>query len=210
MYKLPFFTEHDMAKVIDFMKKYPFAVVTANGNEYPAVSHFPLNIEIRENGKLYLTGHLMKNTDHHRAFEKDENVLVIFNGPQTYISASWYLKPHEASTWNYMTVHAKGKIRFTDEAGTLEAVRAITTRYEGTGKGTSFENLPKDYVMRLLQAIVGFEIEVVELDNVFKLSQNHEEETRQSIIHHLRCRGDEQSWAIAKEMEERKSVKNKT
>ncbi len=207
MYKLPFFTENNLATVIDFMKQYPFAIVTTNGNEYPSASHFPLNILLKENGKLFLTGHMMKNTDHHKAFEKDGNVLVIFNGPNTYISASWYIKPHEASTWNYMTVHAKGKIRFTDEAGTLDAVRDITTRYEGSGKGTSFENLPQEYVMRLLQAIVGFEIEVMEMDNVFKLSQNHDEETRQQIIQQLLSRGDEQSWAIAKEMQQRKSLK---
>ena len=115
MYKLPYFTEEDPEKVLAFMKEYPFAVVTGNGNEYPVASHLPVNIEIRESGKIFLTGHLMKNTDHHKAFEQHENVLVIFNGPHTYISASWYATPAVASTWNYITVHAKGKIKFTDE-----------------------------------------------------------------------------------------------
>jgi transcriptional regulator len=200
MYKLPYFTEEDPEKVLAFMKEYSFAVVTGNGNEYPVASHLPLNIEIREAGKIFLTGHLMKNTDHHKAFEQHEHVLVIFNGPHTYISASWYATPAVASTWNYITVHAKGKIKFTDEAGTLEAIRSITNKYEGNGSAASFDKLPHEYVAKLINAIVGFEIEVTELNNVFKLSQNHDKENRLSIISHLLNREDEQSNAIAQEM----------
>jgi len=202
MYKLPYFTEEDQEKVIAFMKENSFAVVTGFGEEYPVASHLPLNIEIRGE-KIFFTGHLMKNTDHHKAFEKNENVLVVFNGPHTYVSASWYTKPDVASTWNYITVHAKGKIRFTDEAGTYNAVRSITNKYEGTGTAASFDKLPKEYVMKLVNAIVGFEIEVMSIDNVFKLSQNHNEETRVSISSHLMKRGDGHSEAIAEEMRKR-------
>ena len=202
MYKLPYFTEEDQEKVIAFMKENSFAVVTGFGEEYPVASHLPLNIEIRGE-KIFFTGHLMKNTDHHKAFEKNENILVVFNGPHTYVSASWYTKPDVASTWNYITVHAKGKIRFTDEAGTYNAVRSITNKYEGTGTAASFDKLPKEYVMKLVNAIVGFEIEVMSIDNVFKLSQNHNEETRVSISSHLMKRGDGHSEAIAEEMRKR-------
>ncbi|MEO8768883.1 MAG: FMN-binding negative transcriptional regulator [Ferruginibacter sp.] len=203
MYKLPYFTEEDQEKVITFMKENSFAVVTGFGDEYPVASHLPLSIDLKEDGKIFLSGHLMKNTDHHKAFEKNENVLVVFNGPHTYVSASWYTKPDVASTWNYITVHAKGKIKFTDEAGTYKAIKAITNKYEGTGTAASFDKLPDEYVQRLIKAIVGFEIEVVSFDNVFKLSQNHNDETRKSIVDHLHQRGDEQSDVIANEMKKR-------
>ena len=112
MYKLPYFTEADHEKVIAFMKENAFALVTGFGKEYPVATQLPLNIEIREGNKIFVTGHLMKNTDHHKAFEKNENVLVVFTGPHCYVSASWYTNPTSASTWNYITVHAKGKIKF--------------------------------------------------------------------------------------------------
>ena len=201
MYKLPYFTEENQEKVIAFMKENSFAIVTGFGDEYPVASHLPLAIEIKEDGKMFLSGHLMKNTDHHKAFEKHENVLVVFNGPHTYVSASWYTKQDVASTWNYITVHAKGKIKFTDDEGTYKAIKAVTNKYEGTGTAASFDKLPQEYVERLMKAIVGFEIEVVSFDNVFKLSQNHNDETRKSIVEHLHQRGDEQSGSIAKEME---------
>lgn len=201
MYKLPYFTEEDREKVLAFMKENSFAVITGFGEQYPVASHIPLAIDIREDGSIFFSGHLMKNTDHHKAFEKNENVLVIFNGPHTYVSASWYTTPQVASTWNYVTVHAKGKIKFTDEAGTYKAIQAITNKYEGTETAASFHNLSEEYISRLIKAIVGFTIEVESFDNVFKLSQNHSEQTRHSIVAHLKERGDQQSEAIAEEME---------
>jgi transcriptional regulator len=203
MYKQTYFTEADSAKVIDFMKANSFAIITGMGEQYPVASHIPLTIDVKDNGKILLTGHLMKKTDHHLAFEKNEQVLVIFNGPHTYVSASWYSDPQVASTWNYMTVHAKGKIKFTDEEGTYQAIKNITNKYEGTDSAASFDQLPKEYVMKHLQAIVGFSIEVESLDHVFKLSQNHSTENRKSIEDHLLARGDEHASAIAEEMKKR-------
>ena len=203
MYKLPYFTETDPENIHVFIRENPFAIVTGFGDEYPVASHLPLQMDIRENGKIFFSGHLMKNTDHHKAFEKNEHVLLIFTGPHSYVSASWYTEKNVASTWNYMAVHAKGKIRFTDEDGTYNAIKSITDKYEGTDSAASFENLPTAYVNRLIKAIVGFEIEVTEMDNVFKLSQNHNEETRANISTQLIKRGDDHSGAIAEEMRRR-------
>lgn len=201
MYKLSHFTEEDTDKVIAFMTENSFAVITGFGGQYPVASHIPLAVEMNEDGRLFFYGHLMKNTDHHKAFEKNENVLVIFNGPHTYVSASWYSNPQSASTWNYLAVHAKGKIKFTDEEGTYRAIEAVTNKYEGTESAAAFHKMPKEYVMKMIKAIVGFSIEVEKLENVFKLSQNHSAETRQSIVDHLQQRGDPHSNAIAKQME---------
>lgn len=200
MYKFSYYTEENQEKIIAFMKAHPFAVIIGIGEQYPAASHIPLDVEIHENGKIFLKGHLMKKTDHHIAFEKNENVLVIFNGPHTHVSASWYTTPAVGSTWDYMVVHAKGKIKFTDEQGTYEAVKAITNKYEGFDKSSSFDKLPKEYVDKMLKAIVGFSIEVESLENTFKLSQNRDEESKRNIIEQLYKRGDDNSKAIAKEI----------
>ena len=202
MYKLPYFQEEDKEKVIAFMKENAFAVVTGFGEKYPVASHLPLNFETRGE-KIFLTGHLMKNTDHHKAFEKNEHVLVVFTGPHCFVTADWYKDPLSGSTWNYITVHAKGKISFTDEAGTIKAVNAITNKYVGTGTPASFDKLPDSYINSMVKAIVGFEIEVTSFDNVFKLSQNRDEEERRNIIKKLKERGDRQSLSVAEEMEKR-------
>ena len=203
MYKLPYFTETDHENIIAFIRENPFAIVTGFGEKYPVASHLPLQLHIKEDGKMFFSGHLMKNTDHHKAFEKNEHVLLIFNGPHSYVSASWYTEKNVASTWNYITVHAKGKIRFTDEEGTYNAIKAITDQYEGADSPASFENLSAEYVNRLIKAIIGFEIEVTEMDNVFKLSQNHTAETRKSIVDHLRESSDSNAHTIALEIDKR-------
>lgn len=201
MYKLPYFTEENQEKVIAIMKAYPFAVITGFGENYPVATHIPLDIEVSNDRKIFLKGHLMKNTDHHKAFLKNNNVMAIFNGPHCYVSASWYNdNPPTGSTWNYITVHAKGKISFTDEANTYQTVKNITTKYEGTNSKASFDKLPDEYVQQLVKAIVGFTIEVTALENVFKLSQNKNKESKNSIIKHLLERGNEQSKKIAEEI----------
>jgi transcriptional regulator len=200
MYKLTHFTEPDEQRVITFMKENSFATITGIGETYPVASQIPLEV-IEKEGKLFLYGHLMKKTDHHLAFEKNNNVLVIFTGAHCYVSASWYNNPQTASTWNYITVHAKGKIIFTDEAGTYEAIKAVTNKYEGMETAAAFNNMPKEYVMPMLKAIVGFTIEVESFENVFKLSQNKTKEEQMNIINQLKKRGDYNSVIIAKEME---------
>lgn len=202
MYKFSHYTEQDQAKVIAFMKENAFALITGMGEKYPVATQIPLAIKIKED-KIFLEGHMMRKTDHHKAFEKNSKVLVLFTGPHCFVSASWYADPHVGSTWNYMTVHAKGKITFTDEEGTRNAVKSLSDKYEGTSSQGAFDNLPKEYVDHMVKAIVGFSIEVEALDNVFKLSQNRDEASQKNIIEKLKKRGDANSASIAHEMENR-------
>ena len=202
MYKLPYFTEQNDEVVFDFMRKNSFALLTGYDGNFPVATHVPLDVK-REGEKIICTGHMMKNTDHHRAFSQNENVLAIFTGPHCYVSASWYVTKNVASTWNYMDVHAKGKIRFTDEEQTKRIIKNITDTYELPQSEACFDKLPKEYVDRLVKAIIGFTIEISGVENVFKLSQNHIPETKERIISNLVTRPDEASHAIAAEMKKR-------
>jgi transcriptional regulator len=145
----------------------------------------------------------MKNTDHHKAFLENKNVLVLFTGPHCYVSASWYSDAQSASTWNYMTVHAKGVISFTDDEGTYKAIEAVTNQYEGMDSPASFQHIPKSYINKFLNAIVGFTIEVESIDHVFKLSQNKTTSEQNNIIEKLINQEDWNAKAIAGEMRKR-------
>lgn len=202
MYKLPYFTEQNEEVVFDFMKKNPFAFIAGINGDRPVATHVPLDIK-RDGNNFIFTGHMMKNTDHHRAFSENKNILVIFTGPHCYVSASWYVNKEVASTWNYIDVHAHGTIQFSDEEQTKRIIENITNKYELPGSMAAFNKLPAEYVNRLVQAIIGFTIEVTVIENVFKLSQNHGAKTRESIIANLRRREDAASNAIADEMNKR-------
>ncbi len=129
MYKFPYFTEPDEEKIFAFMQKNTFSLITGIYDNFPVATHVPLEVK-RQNDKIIFTGHIMKGTDHYKAFLENENVLVIFSGPHCYVSASWYVTKNVASTWNYMDVHAKGKIRFTDDEETKKIIEDITNKYE--------------------------------------------------------------------------------
>jgi transcriptional regulator len=203
MYSLPYFKEKEIGVVKTFMEQHPFITLCgcdAAGN--PVATHVPVLLR-EENDRLYLYGHIMKKTDHHLAFIDNPNVLAVFSGPHTYVSASWYSDPRQGSTWNYMTVHAKGIIQFLDEQALLNLLRDLTARFENNNDSPSlFDKLPAEYVSQMSKAIVAFAIEVKEIDNVFKLSQNRDEASYHVIIEKLEQQGGD-AKIIAGEMSKR-------
>lgn len=204
MYNLPYFKEKDQKVVLDFIHQHPFAFIAGcDGNNNPVATQIPVFIEERD-GKLFMTGHMMKNTDHHKAFEQNPNVLCVFTGHHTYVSATWYTDPHQASTWNYMSVHARGKLSFLDEERLIDVLRKTSLHFENndTHSSTTYDNLPADYTNRLIKAIVAFEVQVEEIDNVFKLSQNRDKESYHNIINKLNEQ-DAEGKIIAAEMDKR-------
>jgi len=204
MYNLPYFKEKDEQVILDFVHQHPFAFITGcNENNKPVATQIPVFIEKRGE-KLYLTGHMMKNTDHHKAFEKNPNALCVFTGAHSYVSASWYVNQQQASTWNYMSVHAKGQLRFLDEQGLIEVLQKTSLHFENgnTASPTSYDNLPAEYTAKLVKAIVAFEIEVESIDNVFKLSQNRDQQSYQQIVDQLESL-DSDGKAVAMEMKKR-------
>lgn len=205
MYKLPYFTEEDDEVVKQFVRDYPFALIAGcSASGEPVASQVPVFIDEKD-GKLLLTGHIMRNTDHHKAFVQNPNVLAVFTGPHVYVSASWYDNPKQASTWNYVSVHAKGKIRFVENEALIEVLKRTTKHYENNpDSGSNFEDLSPEYIQRLIPAIVAFEIEVTQLSNVFKLSQNRDEKSYDNIIGKLEQQAGDGA-RIAEMMKQRKA-----
>lgn len=206
MYDIPYHKEKNEALIKEFIGKYPFAFLSGcDSTNKPVATQLPVFIEEKD-GKKILRGHIMKNTDHHKAFAHNENVLVIFTGHNTYVSGTWYSNPHTPSTWNYMSVHAKGIIRFLDDAALIDALRITSLHFENYDQqsATIYDNLPAEYTHRLMKMIVAFEIEVMELDTVFKLSQDRDVASYNNIIAKLKQQG-ESGQVIAAEMENRKA-----
>jgi transcriptional regulator len=204
MYDLPYFKERNLDVVLDFIHKHPFAFITGvDENNRPVATQIPVFIEQKEE-KLFLSGHLMRNTDHHKAFVVNPQVLCVFTGAHSYVSATWYADPHQASTWNYMSVHIRGNISFLGETDLIDILRKTSLHFEGgnTASTTVYDNLSEEYTSRLLKAIVAFEVDVTAIDNVFKLSQNRDKESYQNIVENL-SEGDREAAAVAEAMKER-------
>ena len=188
------------------MQQHPFVVLCgADANRKPVATQVPVLFDMRD-GQLFLTGHIMRQTDHHKAFIENPEVLVLFTGPHTYVSASWYTDPRQGSTWNYMTVHARGTLRFLPEENLHGILERLTALFENNDQSPSlFGKLPGEYIKRLVPAITAFEIAVTSIENVFKLSQNRDEESYINIIGKL-MQGNEDAQIIAGEMKKRQAA----
>jgi transcriptional regulator len=168
-------------------------------------TQIPVLLEKR-NGELFLQGHIMRNTDHYKAFVENPNGLLVFTGPSCYVSASWYSNPQIGSTWNYMSVYIEGKVNFMTNDELISFMRKLTLRFEkGNAQSpTYYDNLPDNFLNKMMPAIVGFEIKADNIENVFKLSQNRDEKSYLNIISKLEEK-DGQNALIASEMRKRYS-----
>jgi transcriptional regulator len=205
MYHLPDYIEHDKKLVVQFIKEHPFGMLIGCAEKYPVATQIPFLIEERE-GQLFLNGHMMKGTDHYKAFTENASALCIFNGPHSYVSASWYSNPLSGSTWNYMAVHARGVVQFKSEEWLVQLLESTTAHFENDPHSpASFHHLPKSYIERMVKAIAGFEIKVSSLDAVFKLSQDREEESYHNIIQNL-AEKDTMAKQVSEEMKKRQAT----
>jgi transcriptional regulator len=129
-------------------------------------------------------------------------VLVIFQGPHTYISPTWYNHVN-VPTWNYQAVHVYGSPRIVTGDEYYAMLSRLIARHEG---GTSYrmEDLLQDFAEKQMNGTVGFQIAVTRIEANYKLSQNRDDEDYHNIISHLHEREDEMSHAVAEAMKKQR------
>jgi transcriptional regulator len=204
MYPMREFQEHDQQAVIAFMTAHPLGMVTAVNEDGELVAtHVPLLVD-RSGDSIRLRGHVMRKTDHWRGFHDGRDVLVAFTGPDAPIPESWLEGRPFGGTWNYMAVHARGKLTFLPPSDLIDVLRTLKNQFE-PDPSTRFEHLPSAYIDSLIGAIEAFEIEVTGLQAVFKLSQNRTLVDFDHVVSGLRDRGGE-SALVADEMVARRGL----
>ena len=203
MYNIPYFKAGNFKEVAAFMHAHPFITLCGcDENKQPVATHVPVLITEKEE-KIYLHAHVMRKQSHTRAFENNPNVLAIFSGAHTYVSAGWYEEKGIASTWNYQAVHAKGILSWKDEVFLHSLLTRLTEKFENNPHSEALvQKLSDDYVRNMMKAIVAFEIEITAVEHVFKLSQNRDEKSYENIIHQLE-HGDEDAQRVASTMQQR-------
>jgi transcriptional regulator len=182
MYDIPHFKANHHQEVIDFMQAHPFVTICGvDANGLPVATHIPVLIKI-ENEIITIRGHIMRKQDHTIAFENNNNVLVIFSAPSAFVSANWYTTKNMGSTWNYQTVHARGKMEIKDEQHLRNLLTELTLHFEKNPDApTQVKNLSNEYMEQNMKAVYSFDIVVQDLQHVFKLSQNRDEASHANI-----------------------------
>ncbi|HEU0295788.1 MAG TPA: FMN-binding negative transcriptional regulator [Anaerolineales bacterium] len=199
MYISKLYREEDRAKILEFLKQNEFATVATYDGEKPTASHLLMEV-VEEGQNLLLNGHMSKANPLWKTFEKNSEVLVIFQGPHTYISPTWYNHVN-VPTWNYQAVHVYGKPRIVTDPEEFHAILSRLVAKNENGSSYRLESLPPDFVVDHMKGIVGFQIEVTQIEANYKLSQNRDNEDYQNIIQRLHERRDEMSHQVAEAME---------
>ena len=125
------------------------------------------------------------------ASSSNKSVTAIFNGPNAYVTPSWYPSKQESGkvvpTWNYAVVHAEGSIKLIEDAQWLRShVSQMTNLHEPTYQSTwKLDDAPEEYVQMMLKAIIGIEIDIKSLTGKFKLSQNRPEQDYAAVVEKL-------------------------
>lgn len=199
MYISKLYREEDRAKIFEFLRQNEFATLVTHDGDKPIASH--LLFEVTEEGEsLFLNGHMSRANLLWKTFEMNSEVLVIFQGPHTYISPTWYNHVN-VPTWNYQAVHVYGIPRIVEGEEYHAMLSRLIARHEGN---TSYrlEGLPQDFVEKQMNGTVGFQIKATRIEANYKLSQNRDDEDYHNIIGQLHRRDDEMSHGVAKAMEE--------
>jgi transcriptional regulator len=201
MYVPTSFAETDQDKLHGFIDSHSFATVVSHESGEPVASHLPLLLD-RENGALGdLVGHMAKANSQWKGTEGHQ-VLAVFHGPHAYISPTWLEAANVVPTWNYVAVHVYGTFRIDDNpTRRLEIVRRYVEFYEAQLEPPwSLDNADDDFIGKLLDAIVGFRIDIERIEGKWKLNQNHDPQRRTKIIRALREAGSEDRDQIAELM----------
>ncbi|MDH5263168.1 MAG: FMN-binding negative transcriptional regulator [Betaproteobacteria bacterium] len=180
-----------------FVAAHAFGTLVSAGAGGLSVSHVPFLPERGADGRLRLRGHVARANPHWQALEAAGEVIAIFAGPHAYVSPSWYEAHPSVPTWNYAVVHARGPARLLPP-GELPALldRLSRTYEDGRASPWRMETLPPDFMGKLVEAIVGFEIVVETLEGKFKLSQNRSARDREGVAAALEAEGQEALAAL--------------
>jgi transcriptional regulator len=182
------FREENQEKLQQYIKEYSFGVLVVADSKGIDANHLPFHFSASEEHPLgTLRCHVARVNPVWQRIENGASVLAVFQGPDAYVSPSWYETKAETGrvvpTWNYLAVHMQGKgYIFQEHTWLKEHLHQLTDLHEsGRENPWAVDDAPSEFTSRLVKAIVGIEIRIEALKGQVKASQNHPERNRTGV-----------------------------
>jgi transcriptional regulator len=203
MYIPAAFQETHLPTLHDFIEQHSFGLLVSQVDGQPFATPLPFLLE-RDCGPYgTLVGHTARANPQCQAAQ-GQSLLAIFSGPHAYVSPTWYEAENVVPTWNYVTVHATGKLQIIDdESALLDLVQTLTAFHERTMPAPWSLDGSSSFAKRLLPQITGFRIPIESLEGKWKLSQNHPVDRQRKVVRALMQRTNANSQGVASLMHER-------
>jgi transcriptional regulator len=195
MYRPPVFREDRLEVLHALIASHRLGTIVSNGPDGLDANLVPFTLDASRGPHGTLKAHLAKANTQLAALQSGGEVLVIFQGPETYITPSWYPTKQEhgkvVPTWNYVTVHAWGRpVIVEDPAWLLTQIGELTDANEGKrSEPWAVKDAPDAYVASQLKGIFGIEIEIARIEGKWKTSQNQPEANRIGVVEGLSAEG---------------------
>jgi transcriptional regulator len=203
MYVPSHFEETRPEVLHQLIRDHALAALVTLGSDGLNANHIPFELDPAPAPLGTLRGHVARGNPVWRDFSRAVEALAVFQGPQAYISPSWYPTKRETGkvvpTYNYIVVHAYGPMRIIEDRAWLRGlVERLTTRYEaGSAEPWKVTDAPADFVEQMLGAIVGIEIPLTKVVGKWKVSQNRPSADRDGVVTGLRGVKDSEAQAMS-------------
>ena len=186
MYVPEHFLELKPDRISSLIERHAFGMLVTAPEGVPFASHLPFLLQHAGGERQTLLCHMARANPQWQHFDSGKEVLVIFHGPHAYVSPGWYASPG-VPTWNYVVVHVRGKARVMEDETALESlITELTARYEANRATPWQADLSGERRAKLLNSIVGCEIEITQIQAKFKLSQNRPRQDQHRVATELR------------------------
>lgn len=196
MYSPPHFREDRIEVQHDLIRSYPLGLLVSAGPNGLMANPIPFLVDPTRSEFGTLRCHLARANDQWRELGAGGECLVVFQGPQDYVTPSWYATKRQTGkvvpTWNYATVHAWGQPRIIEDAVWLRRqLDDLTLLKEGARSAPwKVDDAPADFVQAQVKGIVGVEIPIDRIEGKWKVSQNRPEADRVGVLDGYRQQGD--------------------
>lgn len=200
MYQPPQFKSQDRAVAARLMREHPLASLISNDdNGLPFVSHLPLHLEERD-GEFVLWGHCAKPNPHWRYLQARPKAVVTFLGPQGYLSPKVYPDLARVPSWNYLAVHCTVQAELIEDPEQKDRLLKKLIGDHEPAYAQQWRGLGEEFAHKMLAGIVGFELQVLDLQCKLKLNQHRPES--HAALKAIYAQGNEQERALAKWMDD--------
>jgi len=187
----------DEVKMLDFMKQNSFGILFSHTGPEPMATHLPFIIDDSVGEKGRISGHMAKANAQWQ-YADGQLVMVVFHGPHTYVSPTWYQEDNVVPTWDYVAVHTTGIFKASENPNSLEeAVERLTHQHEADQPQPWLPDFSTDYSKEMLKHIVAFEIEITSLRGKWKINQNHPERRRRRVAEKLKALSGDMNLQVA-------------
>jgi transcriptional regulator len=202
MYRPDHFRIDDIAQMHALMRARPLAALVSAGPSGLYATHLP--VVLKSEGEFgAIECHLARANPHWKDLAEGGEAMMIFQGPEAYITPNWYASKAETGkvvpTWNYAAVHAYGKPQvMQDKAWVLRHVSDLTAQQEaGEPQPWAVTDAPESFIDVMLRGIVGFRFDITRLEGKWKMSQNREMADRVTTAAGLEQRGKNEDAQVA-------------